>query len=394
MKSRLYDNSPTPTARLRPAVTIAALLLYASLLPIATSSLSGGAAPAAAAGQQCCDCHQEVCAETDHRLAHAPFKEQRCTLCHVKAASPPPADRREVPGATFASWQTARDHYFLLPLAMAERELTIVANGPDVTPLRTTLLLPPLVAIPLLSPPAAPPQIINLQVEEIKRGVVWSATVSWQTDHVTSAGVKYGHRQLDQRRFDDEYHGTEHRMVISGLQPEQTYRLVALARDLFGNRTTSAEITFSTRDYRPTPPVSRERAATTAGAARPRLQGEVQQLPDRLLLHLQSEHPVTMMLAAPASTKQREPEHPAMADERFTSLEVCYQCHEKLKGPLSHPVDVLPPSGMSIDRQTYRLLADGRLSCISCHQPHTGAPPYRLARKNQRRLCLGCHADY
>lgn len=83
-----------------------------------------------------------------------------------------------------------------------------------------------------------------------------------------------------------------------------------------------------------------------------------------------------------------------MADERFTSLEVCYQCHEKLKGPLSHPVDVLPPSGMSIDRQTYRLLADGRLSCISCHQPHTGAPPYRLARKNQRRLCLGCHADY
>lgn len=97
MKSRLYDNSPTPTARLRPAVTIAALLLYASLLPIATSSLSGGAAPAAAAGQQCCDCHQEVCAETDHRLAHAPFKEQRCTLCHVKAASPPPPTAGKFP---------------------------------------------------------------------------------------------------------------------------------------------------------------------------------------------------------------------------------------------------------------------------------------------------------
>jgi predicted CXXCH cytochrome family protein len=64
-----------------------------------------------------------------------------------------------------------------------------------------------------------------------------------------------------------------------------------------------------------------------------------------------------------------------------------------LKGSSSHPVNILPKPGMVIPPE-YPLLADGRISCMSCHVYHGGNFEHRLVKPDKQSLCKGCHSDY
>ncbi len=65
--------------------------------------------------------------------------------------------------------------------------------------------------------------------------------------------------------------------------------------------------------------------------------------------------------------------------------ELCIECHPDRKAPNEHKVDVVPkmkPEGLP--------LADGRMTCVTCHDPHDNKYG-SLLRMTENKLCLTCH---
>lgn len=65
--------------------------------------------------------------------------------------------------------------------------------------------------------------------------------------------------------------------------------------------------------------------------------------------------------------------------------ELCLDCHRDRVAPSEHKVDVVP--AMPVKGLP---LTDGKMTCITCHDPH--ANPYgSLLRMKPRDLCIVCH---
>ncbi len=65
--------------------------------------------------------------------------------------------------------------------------------------------------------------------------------------------------------------------------------------------------------------------------------------------------------------------------------ELCAGCHPDRSSPQEHRVDIVP--SMTV---TGLPLMDGKMTCVTCHDPHNN--PYgSLLRKKSKDLCFVCH---
>ena len=65
--------------------------------------------------------------------------------------------------------------------------------------------------------------------------------------------------------------------------------------------------------------------------------------------------------------------------------ELCFGCHKDRKPPGEHVVDVVPSM-----RVNDLPLTNGKMTCITCHDPHKN--PYgKLLRVSPQELCRRCH---
>ena len=65
--------------------------------------------------------------------------------------------------------------------------------------------------------------------------------------------------------------------------------------------------------------------------------------------------------------------------------QLCIGCHPDRKGSVEHKVDVVPP--MPVPGLP---LTEGRVTCITCHDPHTNNNG-KMLRISSEKLCLACH---
>lgn len=68
--------------------------------------------------------------------------------------------------------------------------------------------------------------------------------------------------------------------------------------------------------------------------------------------------------------------------------EICLECHPKAKRN-DHPIRVAPktvPEGLPLDEE-------GKLTCVTCHEPHGKTGVKKLLRMDFSSLCLSCHKD-
>ncbi|MDA8169268.1 MAG: hypothetical protein M0Z59_06155 [Nitrospiraceae bacterium] len=67
---------------------------------------------------------------------------------------------------------------------------------------------------------------------------------------------------------------------------------------------------------------------------------------------------------------------------------LCLDCHPGRRGATEHVVDVAPPFAVG-----GLPLAGGKMTCITCHDPH-GGKYGKMLRIDEVSLCRGCHKEY
>ncbi len=357
--------------------------------------------------EQCCVCHRKVCEDTaDKRYVHAPDREKQCALCHIARSG---TDRINTAkdGESQVQWLTGSvprqemESWFSIPSALAGKKIILQAEGHGKKMLRTEVQLPNFSEAEQLVAVSRPPEISELGVDEVKQGVFLTARVTWKTERITDSTVLYGENEPTRKSIVDPRLTKDHEVLLTDLQPRRTYSFVAVSQDIFGNKTVSPAMTFSTHAFFSRPGV--EKAKTNEKVT---VSGKYFRADNRFFAKFVANQPISMRLGTfegqiNVSTKESggrtgklPPEHLPLTDPRFLNTGVCYSCHPQTKEVLSHPVDVLPKRGMIIDSREYKVLGDGRLTCMSCHVPHASDNEYRMVRSDKKKLCLGCHKNF
>lgn len=66
--------------------------------------------------------------------------------------------------------------------------------------------------------------------------------------------------------------------------------------------------------------------------------------------------------------------------------QICLGCHEKSKRN-DHPIGLVPaikPKELPLDKE-------GKITCVTCHEPHGWKPYDKLLRMEFNSLCKACH---
>jgi predicted CXXCH cytochrome family protein len=72
---------------------------------------------------------------------------------------------------------------------------------------------------------------------------------------------------------------------------------------------------------------------------------------------------------------------------RASVPELCIECHPDRSGPKEHKIGIVPP----VKVPELPLSKDGKITCITCHDPHGKSGYPKLLRVRPSDLCLKCH---
>ncbi|MBU0682472.1 MAG: hypothetical protein KKD73_13725 [Proteobacteria bacterium] len=370
------------------------------IIAAAQGDASGTVAP-----EECCRCHFQVCEErASKRYVHAPILENHCAVCHVKGGMPSVGlgavqeEANEEIEWFVRDSQEHNEHWFELPSHYAGTKITLMANAGENKVLNQEINLPTLDHAERFSLQQGEITISDLRVVEVKKGVFLSAIIAWKTDRITDAQVFYGEGDLGSSTALDNRWATEHEILVAGLDAGSRYRFVVVSHDIYGNKAMSQEMILSTRDFY-SEPVLKPKGQPGQIA----MKAHFYQEQGRFFARFATSHPVavrlgrtgeqTLRVEANGVGTNRPQEHLELTDPYSLTITVCVGCHPQSKGEHSHPVDIRPKAGMHIPPE-YRTMADGRLSCMSCHQAHASDNEYRLTRAKRKDLCLGCHRNF
>jgi len=70
-------------------------------------------------------------------------------------------------------------------------------------------------------------------------------------------------------------------------------------------------------------------------------------------------------------------------NSRYYSLdspETCYKCHEEIRGQVMYP--------------SHHPIPEGKMTCVSCHEPHGYYPTHLKTDERLNDLCFNCHSKY
>ncbi len=388
------------------AVVAAALLALAGIAPMFDN---------AAAAQTCLTCHQDTyeSAMTEFSV-HLPFLQENCTVCHIDdAASQSSAfgrnDRAVLtenasPGQLKwlgKSSSPLAEHWFVVPADSINGFLYVEVRDSGNTPSRSRLELA--TGIPEVSNDRTPPKIMDLKVHKIERGIYIAATIGWRTDEAADSSVIYGTEGRNVSSYDDQY-TKSHQVTIVGLKANALYTVAAVSEDIFGNRTESEPIALSTADATVEPQAGD--SAEEKSAEPLRLTKQVVKAQDNYVVKVSASRPTHMAIGTHLQNHDAGPERGVNSASRFRSnhghgsmrtsatetVTLCLGCHRNYRGVSSHPVDISLQPGMLVAAD-YPLSPDGKITCLTCHNPHAASLKNLLRKSAERQLCIGCHRD-
>ena len=228
----------------------------------------------------------------------------------------------------------------------------------------------------------------------MKKGIFLAASIYWQTDRPTGSMITFGVDKLQQVTPIGN-RKTEHLETLVDLKHDQTYQFRITAEDDFGNRTESDVFKFSTAATFSNP--AREAVAENccSGKRALSLKSNIFRRGDQYLTNITGTQPFKIVLSlknnfnvkTEAVNWDEDEEHIILAEDKVSTFLICKRCHSYSD---HHPVNVYPKKGMKV-MADHPTMSDGRISCVSCHDPHASNLEFLLIKDKQQALCVCCH---
>jgi predicted CXXCH cytochrome family protein len=281
---------------------------------------------------------------------------------------------------------------FLLPVRKVREFLVIDVKKSDGTFSRHEVLIPPLSELPVEGDSGEAPVLSAVQVLQVKPGVFLTATVGWQADKITDALVRYGEQELSQVVGPVSRLGREHQVVLQNLRADRSYRFTVVSTDLFGRSQESEPVTFSTADF----PIPATSVSPDLGLD-PGNAGFVHRFKRHgsdYLLELTFDSPAQILVGSRGKVRGEglpaDEFHEGLSGKPVMSMKACYNCHK----PHLHPLDVAPAKPGVIIPADFPTLSGGRITCTSCHVPHSTQNDFYLRKPDKQELCASCHPKW
>jgi predicted CXXCH cytochrome family protein len=235
------------------------------------------------------------------------------------------------------------------------------------------------------------PVISDFRVEELRKGIFYSASLAWDTNEHSTSTLEYGFPGAASIQISNEnQYVTDHRITAGGLLPGRNYIFRAISKDPFGNTSRSEGLTVEVKV-----PFSSKIVESDAW---PSVRGvRVLKIGQETALTWQSNKKTTAVLdigqVMEGDERSRSGPHwPGFAEFQFRGIYACLSdgCHKgKVHKKTSHPTGRLTwkKAKKPVDLPIY----EGDLMlCVTCHTPHSGDHEFRL-RKTELDLCTECH---
>jgi len=344
--------------------------------------------------QSCKNCHKTTLnKDNSGKYLHSPFAEGECEECHK-----PPAELdkssviRNQQKIIWLADSAVEDtnQAFVLPGDKLGATLVVELYGTDGEISRHIIDVPPRADLTEVEDSGTNPTITNIQVLEVKRGVLLKAIVGWQTDTLSDAAVRYGLEELSQTTGPSKRLAKHHQVTLSDLKPDRTYHFAAISSDVFGRSQVSKTLTFSTSDFSTVNQLANT-SELSKNMDRAVIASHFQKFGSDYLVELTFKKPSSVAIGI--SDEQRcfpnDESHADLSCEMMRSVELCLECHNAHL----HPVNVSPTKPGTIIPPEFPTLPGGRITCISCHTPHSSNYAYFLRRSDQTGLCVSCHQN-
>lgn len=400
------------------AILIVIIFIMSVIFWVNTRTASGSDAG-------CLACHAEEVEMAQSRLfVHAPYRDGACGACHVQERDSTKNETASgTPAAPLSAFEPSQiraldvhwvqecyepSRHMVLPVSDVEGHSMLVVEIWDQCREEHQYVMP---ILPLEQLTTIPPQgmaPLPLPKVTLRRDPIYPDALMVDCNaSVPVRGKIYLQRAGAPVRVVEtgSIYQTEIRVSISSLERNASYSLYLETVDTSDRQQRSPVYEFVPAQLAISAEVARSEGCTLE-TEMAMYRGSCAGGPCYLLA-VEASQPITLSIGtlksgagAPAhqrggkSTVSRRPDyHPDIADPRFTNHSACRTCHPDSFGPMSHPVDIVPPEGMNVSEELH-MLPDGRISCMTCHEFHAGEDHYRLRFKSRQKLCNACHAHY
>ena len=358
-------------------------LLVATLFLFVCSDLASGFD-----FQTCGYCHSSLEIDSQKQFIHSPFGEGTCEECHVAETFILAPEDQKIDWLSEDSIPL-KVHKFKVRDDELGEVLVVDIMSSSNSSKREEIPVPSLHEIQQIENVETAPTISNPRLVSLKQGIFLTATVGWETDVLADASIQYGEDDLSKKIPVNKRSGQEHFVVIRNLAPNKSYQFVAISNDVYGRRSESLPVMFSTTiDANQSQSEIAESTEISETVAT-----HFSRVGDEYLISVQLDKENHIFLGTKGRKKPCLPEdefHSGLNCVEEILMAPCLNCHVKH----DHPVGVVPiKDGIRISEE-FPTMPSGEVACASCHDPHS-SKHYSLTRMDSReKLCANCHIKW
>ncbi|OEU81558.1 MAG: hypothetical protein BA865_07155 [Desulfobacterales bacterium S5133MH4] len=366
-------------------------------------------------GSDCLSCHEQVYQKgRSNFYMHPPFDKGDCGKCHLRQS---PGESR----SDSFSKEIAEPVVFSHPEYLAER--TILIRGLnhraayDINVIFQDLSrnkvrkqfrgVVPATAAVMKSDDKRPPNISQVKIGPIVKGIFLETIIVWRTDKPSTSCVEYGlSDRYGKRTPEDNVWVRHHRVNIYELKKGKDYHFRVRSRDIPGNEAVSEDFVFNTGKTSPARGIEKEWTGKTKDRGLAVRKAQTFLLKSGLGLYLETTRPASvtveyLKVAEPAATEEPHLQGAVAVKDSLAGLRTgqeltihtCYQCHPPEVLGVSHPVGVRPRRTTKIP-DDLPTLEGGIITCVTCHEPHGGSRRYFGRKDLSKDVCISCHEGY
>ena len=359
----------------------------------------------------CRKCHKEVYNEF-YTYPHIPFEKRECDKCHlVETAS-------EISKTSFSGdkgkgqWEKLtenfcfKDHLVLVSGLSKEATYRFIINGKDARGNDFSFFGGDFIPseLPMWENDKKGPEIFDIKVVEINRGIFCEAIVSWRTDEPSTSLIEYG--------MADDFDNASplsialvknHKVALDGLEEEEVYRFRVKSDDIFGNSTMSPACTIKTSEMTPDPKAQEKQADNSSlpgisgkvgllrvGISRVAILWETNVAVDSELKWQTVKKKKLAKMSLTSSRKKEKVHGSGLRGAKSLGIDVCCGCHPASDLGVSHPVGVYPRGDITVP-ESLPTVEGGMITCVTCHNVHGSNQKYLARGKVLQDLCRSCH---